>query len=346
MGARRGWARRSCRELRTVIVSLPQDCPPCRAVRCLTTPLRRYGNKKTDVGISYLSAVRLCSEKLASLAAWPPAIVELFVEFLGAVKRPMKKDDWTMTCFLTQYMEEEGYEEITRDDVIDFLSTDEEEEGNFRTLHYEWLRYLRTGEAVLYMYYDVEEWVPSADPAHPKFAPIEDADPGLGPGVIVGAQVEEKGENPFLSRESSTYLPSGTVRVLFPESKDSDIEMRDRQRHDVVQHAQLVEKGDVEGARKLKKDVMQRRINLSHRYSTILVEYEAKKGMYAGGVFHFLFRTPPDYPIRAPLCHCLTPIWHPNILHDPGARPQLASSFAAKEAQTNEGHARLLWLCG
>jgi hypothetical protein len=148
---------------------------------------------------------------------------------------------------------------------------------------------------------------------------MEDVDQGLKPGVIIGAQIEEKGENPFLSRESSTYIPSGTVQVFFPESKDGDIEERDRQRDDVAQHAQLLASGDVEGARALKKAIMQRRINLAHRYSTILIEYQAKKGMYAGGVFHFLFRLPRDYPIRAPLCHCLTPIWHPNILHDPGA---------------------------
>ena len=61
-----------------------QDC----VVRCVYEPCstalqvlyaaanggaRSYGDKKTDVGISYLSAVRLCSEKLEPVAGWPPS---------------------------------------------------------------------------------------------------------------------------------------------------------------------------------------------------------------------------------------------------------------------------------
>jgi ubiquitin-protein ligase len=281
---------------------------------------RRYGDQKTDVGISYLSAVRLCSESLTSVAGWPPALVELLVEFLDAVKAPMKKDDWTMTCFLIANMEEEGFEDITRDDVVEFL-TEDEEEGNFRTMHYDWLRYLQTGEAEPYKYLDVAEWAPTADPAHPEFEPMEE-DQGPGPGAIVGAQVEQKGENPFLSRQSSTYLPSGKVQVFFPNAEDGDVEIRDRQKSDVERHTQLQASGDIEGARALKKTIMQQRISLAHRYTTILIEYHANTGMYAGGVFHFLFRLPKDYPIKAPLCHCLTPIWHPNILHDPDSAPR------------------------
>ena len=62
--------------------------------------------------------------------------------------------------------------------------------------------------------------------------------------------------------------------------------------------------------------------SLAHRYETILIHYKAQQGMYKGGLFQFLFRLPKGYPIEAPLCHCLTPIWHPNILHDPEAEPR------------------------
>ena len=94
-------------------------------------------------------------------------------------------------------------------------------------MHYDWLRYLQTGEAEPYKYLDVAEWAPTADPAHPDFEPMEE-DQGPGPGAIVGAQVEQKGENPFLSRQSSTYLPSGKVQVFFPNAEDGDVEIRDR----------------------------------------------------------------------------------------------------------------------
>ena len=281
-----------------------------------------YGDKKTDVGISYLSAVRLCSDKLASIAGWPPAIVELFVEYLDIVKAPMKKDDWNMTCFLITNMEEEGFEGITREDVIEFLAEEQEVAGVFRSVHYDWLRYLQTGEAEVHMYFDVAEWVPSADPAHPDFEAIEEShgpDPG---GLIVGAQVEEKSENPFLSRQSSTYLPSGKVQVFFPNAQDGDAAIRDQQASDVAKYMQLQASGDTAGARALKKTIIDQRKSLAHRYTTILIEYHAKTGMYAGGVFHFLFRLPKGYPIKAPLCHCLTPIWHPNILHEPESAPR------------------------
>ncbi len=282
---------------------------------------RSYGDKKTDVGISYLSAARLCSEKLATIADWPPAIVDLFVEYLDIVKAPMKKDDWNMTCFLIQNMEEEGFEGITRDDVVEFLQEEQEEAGIFRSMHYEWLRYLQTGEAEVYKYFDVAEWEPSADPAHPDFEAMEESR-GPGPGAIVGAQVEEKSENPFLSRQSSTFLPSGKVQVFFPNAQEGDAAIRDQQAADVAKYSQLQASGDIEAARALKKTIMQQRISLAHRYTSILIEYHAKTGMYAGGVFHFLFRLPKDYPIKAPLCHCLTPIWHPNILHEPDSAPR------------------------
>lgn len=280
-----------------------------------------YGDSKDDVGISYMSAVRLCSEMLAPLAGWPAEIVDLWVEYLDAITAPMRKDDWTMTCYLMINMEDEGYEHITRDDVVEFLAEDAEEGGNFRQIHYDWLAFLQTGAFEPHKYLGVAEWLPTADPAHVEFEALEE-DTSVGPGAIVGAQVEQKGENPFLSRQSSTYLPSGKVQVFFPNAEEGDTEIRDRQRSDVEKHSALQASGDVAGARALKKTIMQQRVSLAHRYTTILIEYRANTGMYAGGVFHFLFRLPKDYPIKAPLCHCLTPMWHPNILHDPDVSPR------------------------
>lgn len=295
--------------------------PPDHVLPGHLSPGRRYGAKKEDVGISYLSAVRLCSEKLESIAGWPPEVVELFVEYLDKIKAPMRQDDWVKSCFMMQMMEEEGFEDIVRDDVVEFLEEDEQDGGSFRSIHYDWLRYMQTGESTPYLYLDVAEWVPTADPAHPDFEPVKESQ-GPGPGAIVGAQVEEKSENPFLSRQNSTFLPSGKVQVFFPNAKDGDAAVRDEQAANVQKYTQLQASGDAEAARALKKTIMQKRISLSHRYTTILIEYHAHKGMYAGGVFHFLFRLPKEYPIKPPLCHCLTPIWHPNILHEAGSAPR------------------------
>eukprot|EP01045_Picozoa_sp_COSAG04_P018790 COSAG04_NODE_1766_length_5644_cov_43.927915_2_plen_643_part_00 len=278
-----------------------------------------YGAGKSDVGISYMASVRLCNELLEPLGGWPAELVGLWAEYLGAIKAPMKKDDWAMTCFLIAHMEGEGFEGITRDDVVEFLEEDEEE-GNFRSIHYDWLKFLQSGECTPHLYMDAAAWEASGDPAHPDFEALEEDD-GPGPGAIVGAQVEQKGENPFLSRQSSTYLPSGRVQVFFPNAEEGDTELRDRQKSDVERFAQL-QSSDAAAAAELKKTIMQQRISLAHRYTTILIEYKASTGMYAGGVFHFVFRLPKDYPIKAPLCHCLTPIWHPNILHEPDAEPR------------------------
>jgi hypothetical protein len=290
-----------------------------------------------------MSSVRLCEEMLAPLARWPADIVALWVEYLDAIKAPMKKDDWAMTCYLIAKMEEEGFEGITRDDLVEFLAEDEEEEGNFRTVHYEWLAYLKTGTCTPHKYLGAAEWLAEADPAHVDFVEKEEST-GVGPGAIVGAQVEQKGENPFLSRQSSTYLPSGKVQVFFPNAEEGDTEIRDRQKADVERYSELQASGDMDGSRALKKTIMQQRISLAHRYTTILIEYRANKGMYAGGVFHFLFRLPKDYPIKAPLCHCLTPIWHPNILHDPDGETLFEMGFCCRPCESLR-HMPVICIC-
>ena len=42
----------------------------------------------------------------------------------------MKKDDWNMTCFLIKNMEEEGFEGITRDDVVEFLEEEQRRQAS------------------------------------------------------------------------------------------------------------------------------------------------------------------------------------------------------------------------
>jgi len=35
--------------------------------------------------------------------------------------------------------------------------------------------------------------------------------------------------------------------------------------------------------------------------------------IWQGGVYQFSIEISPNYPHDAPKCHCLTPIYHPNI---------------------------------
>jgi ubiquitin-protein ligase len=120
-----------------------------------------------------------------------------------------------------------------------------------------------------------------------------------------------------MSRQDSVYLPCGSVQVYFPNAEASDLEAHAQQKVDVAEFKRLQIAGDQESLQALKKKIMAQRVSLAHRYTTILIEYKARQGMYKGGTFQFLFRLPKGYPIKAPLCHCLTPIWHPNILNDP-----------------------------
>ena len=124
--------------------------------------------------------------------------------------------------------------------MVEFLKEDEEGEegGTFISIHYDWLKFLQSGECTPHLYMDAAAWEASGDPAHPDFEPPEE-DEGPGPGLIVGAQVEQTGENPFLSHQSSAYLPSGRVRVFFPNAKEGDTQLRDRQKADVERFAKL-----------------------------------------------------------------------------------------------------------
>eukprot|EP01047_Picozoa_sp_COSAG01_P040896 COSAG01_NODE_3468_length_6048_cov_100.676357_7_plen_510_part_00 len=299
-----------------------------------------YGATKNDVGISYMSGVRLCSERL-STHGWPAAVTELWLQYLHHVKPPLKKDDWIMTCHLVSTMEADGWEDIAPEDVVEFLAEDEATGGSFRTIHYDWLKYMQSGAAELFLYLGSTPWQASGDPAHPDFEPVQE-DMGPGPGAIVGAQMEEKGENPFLSRQDSVYLPCGHVQVYFPNAEPGDIEAQARQKADVKEFKRLQARMETAAAQVLKKRIMQQRIRLAHRYTTILIHYRPRQGMYKGGLFKFLFRLPQKYPIQAPLCHCLTPIWHPNIIHDADEQPREQnvccsylhdSSFADKQEE-------------
>ena len=76
-----------------------------------------YGAGKDDVGVSYMTAARLSTEFLGTVD-WSPEMIEAWLEFLAATKPPLKKDDWAMTCFLMVNMIEEGFEDITKEDIV------------------------------------------------------------------------------------------------------------------------------------------------------------------------------------------------------------------------------------
>lgn len=76
------------------------------------------------------------------------------------------------------------------------------------------------------------------------------------------------------------------------------------------------QQGQTDRADALKKQIDQQQLALSARYKSFRVDYSPKQGMYKGGTFSFYFRLTTDYPRSAPLCHCGTPIWHPNITHE------------------------------
>ncbi len=46
---------------------------------------------------------------------------------------------------------------------------------------------------------------------------------------------------------------------------------------------------------------------------SIVLEISVFEGPYRGGVFHFCFQIPANYPFRPPEIWAVHPIWHPNI---------------------------------